>query len=174
VRCVKGVATGSSLRIDQAGQVYGSERPTRRESELIKRRHTDLRAALGDILKEASPMSVKPTTARSVEVGKWVDVPDPQAYGGKSRISASVTEPQLVMGPSFEWARWWRIQRTLNGQIVDEPEYLIPTLDGLVGAAIALLWKKRSRLHRCLYRECGRYYLLTGRKQSFCSQGVSP
>jgi hypothetical protein len=165
---------GAAYHIDQKGRVFPTKvrvvdvsRLTRR----VKERQIVLRDVFTEICEGREPMVVRQSRSRPMIKNRSIEIDDPNSYTGKSSLVIIVRKPPGPMvNLKWLWASWWRVQRTVNGEIVDEDAFVIPTLDGLVGAAAAILWEHRRHLRRCNYQHCWNFfYRSTKRKRLFCS-----
>lgn len=161
---------GAAYHIDQKGRVF----PTKVRvvnARLVKERQVALRSVFAQICEGRKPMYLRQSRSRAKIVPRSIEVDDPDAYKGKSRLLMTGRKPPGPMvNFKWLWASWWRVQRTANGEILDEDAFVIPTLDGLVGAAAAILWQHRRHLRRCNYQHCWNFfYRSTKRKRLFCS-----
>jgi hypothetical protein len=165
---------GAAYRIDDLGRVYPANLravKVSRVARLVKERQAAIRDVFAEICEGREPMRVRQSRSRAMIVNRWIGVDDPYSSTGKSKILMKVVKPAgPVVNFKWLWASWWRVQRTVDGEIVDDDAFIVPTLDGLIGAAAAILWEHRRRLRRCGYQKCWNFFYRSQRKkQLFCS-----
>lgn len=153
---------GAPYKMDQRGFVYASPRRKRDQGPGVKRCWDAMRQALLNATHGGRPGSDMDVTIKSTREDRMRRYPDGAGYRLDPTQVVEVSAP-------FESAFWWRSQSVERGDI-SEGDFVIPTLDGLVAAARAMLLssKCRERIRRC--PSCHRFFIRGPRRQATCGR----
>jgi hypothetical protein len=162
---------GAPYWINGRGVVFGAPCKKQDFAAVVAKVHAAMRNVLAAVVAKELPKVHEPTRTTEKQVYHTTIV-------GDVRESRVKTYPVAYIDFTFPSPYWFRAQgyeprrsgKGVRPQLIGEDEYIIPTLDGLLAASAAVLYRHRHHIRRCPF--CPTYFTLPGKKQTTCGKAT--